>query len=173
MEKTMFRFMVILVVAAAMSACGTSPYHPQEYALRDGLIPKIKLNGVVKVGNAQPSTSEVIVYSYGGTQLASNYKDITQLMVDQTTKEIAKNAKDLLNGKEKKIDLKVNHLQSNYVAFYWKSEIKFTAILGTSETIEKTVTHASGNPLQDLNGCIAEGVMNLLNDPKVLSYLAE
>lgn len=94
-------------------------------------------------------------------------------MVDQTKKEIAKNSQVSPSGKTKVIDLKVTYLQSTYIAFFWKSEIKFTATLGTSGTLEKTVTHGSGNLHQDLNGCIAEAVVKLLNDPKVIAYLAE
>ncbi len=169
----MLRIVATLFAAAALAGCGTKPYLPQEYPLRDGLIPKLTVNGDVKVSNSQASTTEAIVYSYGGSQLASNYKDITQLMVEQTKKEIAKNGKLSSSGKAKTLDLKVTYLQSNYVAFYWKSEIKYSVTLGASGTLDKTVTHGSGNLFQDLNGCIAEAVMNLLNDPKVIAYLAE
>jgi hypothetical protein len=169
----MLRFIAILVAAAALTGCGTIQFVPSEYPLRAGLIPKLTVNGDVQVSNAQPSTAEAIVYSYGGTKLASNYKDITQVMVDQTKKEIAKNGQVSPSGKTKAIDLKVTYLQSTYIAFFWKSEIKFTATLGTSGTVEKTVTHGSGNVHQDLNGCVAEAVMKLLNDPKVIAYLAE
>lgn len=168
----MFKAVFALALAVVLTGCGTQPYTPQEYPLRDGLIPKLAVKGAVQVNNAQPSTSEAIVYSYGGSKLASNYQAITQLMVEQTKKEIAKNG-SVSPGKAKTIDLKVNFLESRYIAFYWKSEIKFTATLGSSGTVEKTVTHGSGVLLQDLNGCIAEAVMNLLNDPKVVAYLAE
>ena len=169
----MLRLIAILVAAAALTGCGTMQFVPTEYPLRAGLIPQLKVSGDVQVANAQPSTTEAIVYSYGGTKLASNYKDITQVMVDQTKKEIAKNSQVSSSGKTKAIDLNVTYLQSTYIAFYWKSEIKFTATLGTSGTVEKTVTHGSGSLHQDLNGCVAAAVMTLLNDPKVIAYLAE
>jgi hypothetical protein len=168
------RVVPVLLVAAALAGCGTRPYVPKEYPLRDGLIPKLAVNGQVQVRNAQPSTDEAIVHSYAA-KLASNYKDITQLMVDQTSKEIAKNGTVSSSGKAKAIDLKVTYLQSTYIAFYWKSELKYNATLGTSgATFEKTVTHSTGGGVyQDLNGCIAEAVMNLLQDPRVIGYLAE
>lgn len=169
----MLKLVAILIAAAALTGCGTVQFVPSEYPLRAGLIPQLKVNGDVQVTNAQPSTAEAIVHSYGGTQLASNYKAITQVMVDQTKKEIAKNGQVSPSGKAKTIDLNVSYLKSTYIAFYWKSEIKFTATLGTSGTIEKTVTHGSGSLQQDLNGCVAEAVVKLLNDPKVVAYLAE
>jgi hypothetical protein len=169
----MFKIVAAAVLLATLTACGTVPYTPQEYPLRAGLIPKLVVNGDVQVNNTQPLTTEAIVYSYGGTQFASNYKDITQLMVEQTKKEIAKNGQVASSGKPKTLDVKVNYLKSTYIAFYWKSEIKYTVTLGSSASVEKTVTHGSGNVIQDLNGCVAEGVMKLLNDPKVVAYLAE
>jgi hypothetical protein len=169
----MLKIVATLLITAELAGCGTRPFTPQEYPLDAGLVPKLTLNGSVQVSNSQPSTTEAIVYSYGGSQLASNYKDITQLMVAQTKKELAKNGKLTSSAKSKTIDLKVTHLLSRYIAFYWKSEITYTVNLGGSGTIEKTSTHGSGSVIQDLNGCIAEAVMDLLNDPKVIAYLAE
>ncbi|CAM3070009.1 hypothetical protein RAHE111665_13730 [Rariglobus hedericola] len=94
-------------------------------------------------------------------------------MVDQTKKEINKNQKNKFDGAVKSIDIKVTYLKSTYIAFYWKSELRYTAILGGSVTLERTVNHSSGILIQDLNGCIAESVMNLLNEPEVIAYLAK
>lgn len=164
---------LLVPLALAFTGCGTTPYAPQEYALRDGLIQPISLTGTLSINNAQSSTSEAIVYSYMGTKLGSNYKDITQLMVDQAKKEIGKNFKQVPTAKLKTIDIKVTYLKSTYIAFYWKSELKYTAKLGGSIVVDKTVHHGSGILIQDLNGCIAESVMDLLNDPKVTAYLSE
>lgn len=149
------------------------PYAPQEYPLRDGLIKPISVVGTFAVNNAQQDTAQAIVYSYMGTKLGSNYKDITQLMVEQTKKEISKNLKLVAADKVKTIDIKVTYLKSTYIAFYWKSELRYTATLGGSVVVEKTVHHGSGVLIQDLNGCIAESVIDLLNDPKVTAYLSE
>ena len=167
-----FQLMFALISMALLAGCGTVPYAPQEYPLRDGLIPALTISGDPVVNNAQDSTSQIIVYSYMGTKLGSNYKDITQLMVEQTKKEIAKAGK-LAPGKPKTIDIKVSYLKSTYIAFFWRSELKYTAVLGGTKTVDKTVKHSSGILIQDLNGCIAESVMDLLNDPQVIAYLAE
>lgn len=63
----MLRFVATLVAITALTGCGTRPYTPQEYPLRDGLIPKLTVSGNLQVSNGQPSTAEAIVYSYGGT----------------------------------------------------------------------------------------------------------
>jgi hypothetical protein len=172
-EFIMRKTLPFVVLAIILQACGTMPYVPTQYALRDGLIASIDASGPATATNAQSSTDPVIVYSYGGTKLQSDLKAITETMVQQTNGEIAKNAKVKAGGKPKVIAIKVKSLLSTYVAFSWKSDIVFDATLGNGKVVSKSVHHASGDLRQDLNGCIAEGVMNLLNDTQVRAYLAE
>lgn len=167
------RFSVYSMVMFFLAGCGVIPYVPAEYELREGLIQPFTVNGNVTVSNVQESADQAIVYSYMGTKLASDYQAITQIMVDQTKKEIAKNANSVSENHLKTVDLTVTYLKSTYIAFYWKSELQFTATLGNGLSIEKTVNHGSGVVQQDLDGCIAESVMELLNDPKVVAYLSE
>lgn len=167
-------FTAIAGAAAALllSACGTLPYTPAEYPLRDGLISPMPVKGQASVANAQPSSGPVIVYSYGGSKLSSDLRSITEVMVQQTNKELAKAAQSS-GGEPKTVELKVNSLVSKYAVFHWNSTLEFEAKLGNGEVIAKTVPHTSGVLLQDLNGCIAESVMTLLNDEKLRKYLAE
>jgi hypothetical protein len=171
-EFIMRKVLPFVVLALALQACGTMQYVPTQYALRDGLITSIDASGPVTATNAQPSTDPVIVYSYGGTKLQSDLKAITETMVQQTNAEVAKRAKVKAGGTPKSIAIKVNKLLSTYGFYSWKSEIVFDATLGDGKVVSKTVTHGSGDLHQDLNGCIAEGVMNLLNDAQVRAYLA-
>lgn len=161
-----------ILMACLLSSCGTMPFAPSEYPLRDGLIAPMPVKGVTQVSNQQPAIAPVIVYSYGGSKLQSDLHAITEVMVQQTIKELAK-AGQQAEGTPKSIEIKVNYLQSRYIAFYWKSELKFEAKLGNGQVIAKTVPHTSGVLAQDLNGCIAESVMVLLNDPQLRAYLAE
>jgi hypothetical protein len=147
-------------------------YTPTEYPLRDGLIPAIPVSGSTKIVNGQPANGQVIVYSYGGPKLGSDLHSITEVMVKQTEKELSKAARPTA-GQAKTIELKVNSLLSTEAFFHWNSTLNFEAKLGNGEIVTQTVPHTSGILLQDLNGCIAESVMTLLNDPKVRAYLAE
>ena len=45
--------------------------------------------------------------------------------------------------------------------------------LGNGEVIKKHVTHGSGDVRQNLNGCIAEGVIHLFKDDKVKACLGK
>ena len=166
------RHLAVVLAVLLLSACGTRPFKPTEYPLRDGLIAAFPVNGKVAVTNAQPSTEPSIVYSYGGTKLATSLKDITEVMTQQTLKELQKAGQPTNSGPAKSVALKVDVLLSEYLFFSWKSHIEFQAKLGDGQALNFNVRHASGILVQDLNGCIAEGVMTMLNDPRVKTYLA-
>ena len=165
------RNIAIVVGLAVLSGCGTIEYKPTEYPLRDGLVPAMRVAGTVTVSNAQPSTDQVKVYSYMGSELASNLKAITDVMVEQTRKELQKNGQAAPGG-QKTIALKVDSLLSRYMmAMFWRSSIQFTATLGNGQVLNFDVPHSSGNIHQNLNGNIAEGVMVMLKDERVRAYL--
>ncbi len=162
-----------LIFVVLLSGCGTMLFTPTEYPLRDGLIPSLSIAGTVSVSNAQPLSNQVLVYSYMGSKLGSDLKTITEVMVQQTQKELQKNGKSTGGNSQKSIALKVNSLLSEYTGlYYWKSNIQFQAVLGNGQTIEFKVPHTSGVLAQDLNGCIAEGVLVLLKDERIKAYLA-
>ena len=167
-----FRAVLPWLLPLLLSQACSPAYVPTEYPLREGVIPSIDVAGEVAFLNAQPSTEPTTVYSYIGSSLRSDYHAITEVMVNQAAHEIRKNGR-VRPGSHKTIALKVLSLQSHYIAFFWKSSIEFTADLGNGKSIRKDVKHASGNVVQDLNGCIAEGVIFLLNDETVRAYLAE
>jgi hypothetical protein len=168
----MRHIVLALLCVTALSACGNRAFKPTEYPLRDGLVPALSLAGSVTVTNAQTATTPVVISSYAGNGLTASLNEITQVMVQQTQKEVVKNGRLTGNDAPKTISLRVDSLQSKYIAFYFKSELAFEATLGNGEVIQQTVHHASGVLPQDLDGCIAESVMTLLNDPRVKNYLA-
>lgn len=156
-----------------LQACGTLPFTPSVYPLRDGLIPPLSVSGATTISNGQPSKSPFIVYSYGGSKLASDLNAITEVMVRQSTEELQKHARIAPGGPTKSIVLKVNSLESKYTGlFAWKSELQFEATLGDGTVVKRDVKHGSGVLAQDLNGCIAEAVMVLFNDKQIQAYLA-
>jgi len=164
------RYLLMLAVLL-LSGCGTMAFTPTEYPLRAGLIAPMPVAGQVQISNGQPQTGQVIVYSYGGSKLGSYLRSITEVMVKQATEELAK-ASQPTAGAPKTVELKVNSLLSEYAGFHWNSHLSFDAKLGNGEVVSMTVPHTSGILAQDLNGCIAESVMKLLNEPRVRAYLA-
>jgi hypothetical protein len=170
--KSMRHIVLALLCIAGLSACGNRAFRPTEYPLRDGLIPTLTLVGPVTVSNRQPATDPVVISSYGGSGLTSSLNEITEVMVRQTQKEVMKNGHVTGGGVPKTVAIRVDSLRSRYIAFFYKSQLDFEATLGDGQVIRQTVHHSSGVLPQDLDGCIAESVMVLLNDPRVKNYLA-
>lgn len=168
----MNKFMPVLAVLL-MTSCGAIQFTPREYPVGQGMIPRLDLNGKVQVSNAQPSVDQAVVYSYGGTQLVTTLKALTQSMVLQAQKEIEANGLQKPGGAPKTLDLKIDSMLSKYAVFHCNSIMKFTARLGNAKVIEKTVEHTGAVAQQDINGNIADGVVQLLSDPAVKAYLAE
>jgi hypothetical protein len=170
----MFLRLCALACLFLLQACGTMPFTPSVYPLRDGLIPSLPVSGAATISNGQPSKDQAIVYSYGGSKLASNLNAITEIMVQQATDELKKHASSTPGSQQKTIELKVNSLESKYTGlFAWKSQLQFEATLGDGTVIKRDVKHGSGVLAQDLNGCIAEAVITLFNDKQIQDYLAK
>ena len=57
------RHLSVAFAVLLLSACGTMPFQPTEYPLRDGLIAAFPVNGKVAVTNDQPSTANPKPYA--------------------------------------------------------------------------------------------------------------
>ncbi len=163
----------VVIFAAFLAGCVTA-FTPTEWPLGDGVIPAFSVAGTVTISNAQSSWEPVIVFSGMGQKLSSDLKTITEVMVQGAQKELQKNGRSTATDGSKSIALKVKFLQSRIIvgAFHTRSRIEFQAALGNGQAIDFVVTHASAVVSQDLNGCIAEGVMTLFKDERVKAYLA-
>jgi len=168
----MLRSFVLSAALLSSLPCAAAEWVPTLYPLRDGLIPALDVPAEVVITNTQTDAEKRIIHKYAFTKFESNYNAITQLMVDQAKVELAKNGRVVPGAAAKRIDVKVVYMASMYKTMYWKSNLRFEATLGDGTVITKTVPHASGNPIQDLNGCVAESVMMLLRDEQVRAYLA-
>ncbi|HEY1029422.1 MAG TPA: hypothetical protein VGE28_17560 [Pseudomonas sp.] len=161
-----------LFLFALLTGCGTVPFDPPVFELAPSKIADFPVSGAVSIENAQPSKEPTILHSQGGTRLQSNYYQVTQTLVTQARFELARHGR-LAAGKDKRIELKVSHLESRYIFFYWKGSMTFTVSLGDGQRFEMSVNHATGaSPQQDLSGTIADGVVALFKDQRVLDYLA-
>ena len=165
--------LIAVLPLALLTACGAVQFVPKEYPIDKGNITQFDLSGKIQVINAQTSEESTIVYSYGGTEFVTNLKALTESMVNQTAKMIQANSKQVVSDKQKTVDLRIDSLLSKYFMFHYNSTIKFTVKLGNGKTLNKTVEHSSASPTQDLNGCIADSVVNVLTDSEVKGYLAE
>ncbi|PZW71414.1 hypothetical protein F471_00488 [Pseudomonas sp. URMO17WK12:I1] len=162
-----------LFLFALLTGCGTIAFDPPVFDLAASKIADFPVKGTVTIENAQPATEPVILHSQSGTRLQSSNHEVTKTMVTQARFELARHGK-VGSGSDKRIDLKVTHLESRYIFFYWKGTMTFTVSLGDGQRFDLTINHATGaSAQQDLSGSIADGVVALYKDPRVLAYLAK
>lgn len=167
-----YRF-TALFLFALLTGCGTIAFDPPVFELAPSKIADFPVQGTVSIENAQPATEPVILHSQSGIRLQSNYHEVTKTMVTQARFELERHGK-VNPGSDKRVDLKVTHLESRYIFFYWKGTMTFTVSLGDGQRFDMTVNHSTGaNAQQDLSGSIADGVVALYKDPRVLAYLAD
>lgn len=170
----MKKLLLTLMLIGLLQGCGIIPVEPPIHPLRDNAIPDFQVKGTVEITNNQDNNDPQIVHSYGGTSWESNYKSITETMVEQVKLELGKHAVISENGADKSIGLKVTFIESVYIAFYWKGTMTYTVTLGNGEIFDKTVKHGTGmSAMQDLSGSIADGVVALFKDDRVKAYLAQ
>ena len=167
------RFILAPLLFLLIQGCGTIPFNPPVHELAVESIPGFSVSGPVTINNAQENAEPVIIHSYGGTKYQSNYNEITETMVSQAKFELERHGTMSGGNQEKTIGLKVTHLISKYIAFYWKGAMTFTVTLGNGEEFELSIEHGTGSgAAQDLSGSIADGVVALYKDERVKAYLA-
>ena len=156
-----------------LAGCGTYPFAPVEHVLRDDAISNFTYQGDIVFVNGQSDQSKVILHSYGGTSFEGDLHSMTASMVAQAKSELARHGNQLAPGSGKSISLKVTYLTSRYIAIYWKSDMTFEVELGNGTKLIKHLKHTTGaGAAQNLNGSIADAVVELFSDSQVLEYLA-
>lgn len=164
---------LVVMACLLLQACGTIQFDPAIYPLAENKIENFPVMGKVEILSFQNTEESEIIHSYGGTKYQSNYKVITDTMVAQAKVELKRHGQLSAEKSIKLMGLKVTNLNSRYIAFYWKGTMTFEVKLGEQPSFEITVNHSTGaGPAQDLSGSIADGVVALYKDQRVLSYLA-
>lgn len=169
----MRKVMLFILAAMLLQAC-TRQFEHEEYPLKPDMIPAFNVNGQVTITNAQPSTDKITVFEGGPNTRLSDRHTLTDGVVQQAIEELGRHGHVVGTTKTKSIGLKVGYLRSESHVFVFHSKMLMEAVLGDGETVELSNEHTSGWSLdQDLNGCMAEGVMTLFTNDKILAYLAQ
>lgn len=168
------RKVILLILTVLLLQACTKQFVHEEYPLDANMIPAFDVNGQVTITNAQPSTDTITVFEGGPNTRLSDRHTLTDGVVQQAIEELGRHGHVVGTTKTKSIGLKVGYLRSESRVFVFHSKMLMEAVLGDGETVELSNEHTSGWSLdQDLNGCMAEGVMTLFTNQKVLAYLAE
>lgn len=165
---------IALLLVVFLTACGYSEWRPKEKPLPTGSVEKIHINGHVSIINDRMDSGKTVISKR--LKIESTAKEITQVMVNQITKEIEKNSYKG-SGVEKTIGIEVLSFWveeptawARGVPFVpYLCRMYFVTRLGDGYTINREVRYASSFDV--LNGCMAESVRVLLSDSKVRDYL--
>ncbi len=171
-------FMKKLVTISALChlvACGPVQYIPRPAPSDKGQIADLYVKGKIIVSNIQTAQEQIEIFSWGGINyLFGNLNVITESMVQWTRSEIKTISTIKSSESLKTFELRIDSIKCKYPNNYnYISEILFTAKLGNSKIITKIIQNTALSPQQSLTGCIEGGVVQLLLDPEVKSYLAE
>lgn len=167
MKKACLAIALLLLQACAVTL------KPTDYDFQEDQIQPFNLSGKLAVINGQPSSERIAVYTYGPTNIYSDLKSLTDLMVRQTLAQAQKRGMAKSGGSEKSIELKILTIKSEAAFFHFNSKMEYQVKLGNGDVFTKKVEHSSGDVKQDVNGCVADGVIDLLQDDKVKAYLAQ
>lgn len=167
---------LLLLMVMVLQGCGTTHYVPREYEISPERISSFTVKGHIEVTNLQTDSRQVVFYDGPGQEWVGDYKAVSDHLRDQMQKEIAKHT--LLNPGpiKKSIGVQVVRLEGyNPIgAFHLSSAMDVSVVLGNGKTLVKHLKSATGgNMNRMLNGILALGTIDILNDLEVRQYLAE
>lgn len=166
-----------LSIALAMlflMGCGTKQYIPEEAKIAIDEIQFFKIAGTVSVENKQPDITKVIVCVSNSGDYLSDYHLVTEHMIEQLKKELIIHGSIISKPSEKTIGLKVVKEKAYLHIFHMTGDLEVWVTLGKGEAFLIRTEHGSpGGVRAVLDGNIANGVIEILSDKRVLSYLAE
>jgi len=165
--------LLAIACLALLSGCGTVAYTPEEYEIAQGRIAPFEYKGTVTIENIQTDTAQTKFFDGPSQDWAGNHRQVTEHLAEQLRKEIGKNGKAGAGG-TKTIKVSVKHLRAEQNVFVFRSTMKVAVQLGDGQPFEKEVSQGSpGNMWRVLNGTIALGVIEILNEEQVRQYLAK
>jgi hypothetical protein len=163
----------LLAFVPLVGECGTA-YEPQIYKLGPGRIPEIKVNGSVEYVNNQPDKTpqsiEELFFAY-----TFDYQIITEGFNNQLKNEISK-AQTTGSQQVKTLTSKVKHIDctNKFGSYVRRCVISVEVTTGAGEVVNIEAKQGASlyNTVEgSLNGTIATGVIDTLNNLAVRAYL--
>ena len=167
------KYLVLVFFVASLAACTLKMnYLPQEYEITNNRIVDFEVNGELQIINSQSDASEKHIGDSGGVEMFGDYQSVTEQLRVQLEKEINENSKRLDSDLVKTIDVRVVDLWAELKAFRFVSTMQVNYQLGNGETGTVDISHGTpGNMYRAYNGSIAWGVIKLLEEEKIITYL--
>jgi hypothetical protein len=176
MFKTYFKLAIAsLSLPLAVTGCMTIAYDPSIYRLGPDRIQPFKVNGKIEYINNQTNKDTISIKDSSHT-FNFNYLSVTEGFNKQLRNEISNRASFTGKQQVKTIGSKVKHIncEKSFGSYVRDCVLSVEIVTGAGETININAKNAASifNDIPgSLNGTIATGVIEALNNKNVRAYL--
>lgn len=167
-------------VALGLLACGCTIKHDygwREYAIAPDRVSAPSTLGrgsAVSIVNAQPNAESKMLGYLGPHQYYGSLNQLTDAVVTQLSQELR--SRDVTVSENAPKTLKVAVLNTKYTLGSWMLRVDMDLHVEAGDGYTRTINVSNRSPGTvdgGLNGAVALGVIEILNDPKVIAYLRD
>ncbi len=170
---------VILILFLFLTGCAIKhDYVWHEYAIAPERISSqniFKEGQEIRIIKGKSNDSKIVLGSVGAHRYYGSEQTLTDAIVDQLSKELRNRRIEIKNTAEKSLEITAN--RSKFEQGMWKmaATIEFTVKFGNGKTKSYTVRNSILSTFADraYNGAVAWAVIEIINDPEVLTYINE
>jgi len=146
------------------------PIAPERISSEDSFTEGMEISVIEgKSSDERVFLGNVGIHRYYGTE-----QMLTDGIVDQLAKEMGNRRLKIENAAEKSIEIAVTGSRFETGAWKIAATLEFTVKLGDGTTKSYSARNSSPATVpRTYNGVVAKAVIEILNDPKVLSYINE
>ena len=167
-------------VVLGLLTCGCTIKHDyqwREYAIApDRVSAPSTLGGgtTVSIVNAQPNAEPKMLGHLGAHQYYGSLSQLTDAVVTQLSQELRSRNVTVNENAPKKLQVAV--LNTKYTLGSWMLRVEMDLHVEAGDGYARTISVSNRTPGTvdgGLNGAVALGVIEILNDPKVIAYLRD
>ncbi len=168
---------LLLGIALALSGCASKQsFVPQVYRsdpVRFGPLNTADVQGPVAINNVQRSTESVLLGSQTNTDYFGSMWDLTQAVVINAERELAKRRIPIRADASRTLDIQVVKAEVDAGPLTADAVIEVEVVTGAGLNRRFRITNNSpGSVPRAYNGAAALAVIEILSDREILDYLA-
>ena len=169
---------VILILCFILTGCAIKhdyvwheyPIAPERIASQSGFT----VGQEISIIKGKSNDSIIFLGNVGAHQYYGSEQSLTDGIVDQLAMELRKQQLEIKDAADKSLEITVN--RSKFERGMWRiaATLDFTVKFGNEKIKSYTVRNSSPSTVdQTYNGAVALAVLEIINDPEVLTYINE
>jgi len=174
--KKFIYYIVIATILLGLSGCTRiHNYTPNASTFKMDEIKEFTTNNSVSLINVQMSTDNVQFAESGINKFQGNLKEWTNTAIEITKRELSKRNMIIKDeNPSKKLNLSIEMAKGTFGFFVIRTEIKLLAETADGyKNIYIGDNRSPANLFRAADGAVMRAVTQMLNDPKIISYLKE